>query len=128
LLEINVIAETSGTISNTASVTSLEPDINDFDNTSTVEHSQTVVHIPNLFTPNGDGINDTWQIYVLGQSQGIYSLVVVNRWGVEVYKSSNYQNDWTGDGLSEGTYFYQLRVVDENNQAEEFSGYITILR
>src|SRR5690606_7148196 len=61
--------------------------------------------IPNVFTPNGDGRNDRFEI--IG-SEGFdrIEVTVINRWGNEVYRSDNYQNDWSGQGLTEGTYYY----------------------
>jgi gliding motility-associated-like protein len=84
--------------------------------------------IPNLFTPNGDGNNDTFEIRGLDFFDE-NDLVIVNRWGNEVYKSNNYQNEWTGEGLNEGTYYYVLRVK-ENLTApwQIYKGYITLIR
>lgn len=74
------------------------------------------LQIPNLFTPNGDGINDTFEIRGLDLfAQN--DLTIVNRWGNEVFRATGYQNNWTGEGLNEGTYFYVLRVK-ENSGSE----------
>lgn len=84
--------------------------------------------IPNLYTPNGDGRNDTFEIRGLNLFQE-NELIIINRWGNEVFKAKNYKNDWTGDGLNEGTYYYLLRVR-ENSGADwrVFKGYITLIR
>ena len=63
--------------------------------------------LPNIFTPNGDTYNDNFRIRNLADGS---TLVIVNRWGQKVYESSNYQNDWNGDDLPEGIYFYNLSV------------------
>ncbi|PRY90342.1 gliding motility-associated C-terminal domain-containing protein, partial [Mongoliibacter ruber] len=128
LLNIDVLAETPGEKSNTARVTSRERDSNENDNTSTVAHTQIEFEIPNVFTPNGDGINDTWEIRGIQEFFSSNSLLIVNRWGVEVYKSDNYANDWNGGSLSAGTYYYQLKVVRLDGSEEVFKGYVTILR
>ncbi|RDC56145.1 gliding motility-associated C-terminal domain-containing protein [Pedobacter chinensis] len=88
----------------------------------------TDLFIPNLFTPNGDGSNDVFEIRGLNLFAE-NDLVIVNRWGNEVYKAVNYQNNWTGKGLNEGTYYYLLRVK-ENASApwQVFKGYITLIR
>ncbi|MBB5438855.1 putative repeat protein (TIGR01451 family)/gliding motility-associated-like protein [Pedobacter sp. AK017] len=86
------------------------------------------IRVPNLFTPNGDGINDTFEIRGLNQYQD-NELAIFNRWGNEVFKQKGYQNSWTGEGLNEGTYYYVLRVKRiGSNQYEIFKGYITLVR
>ncbi|WP_029280241.1 T9SS C-terminal target domain-containing protein, partial [Pedobacter borealis] len=84
--------------------------------------------IPNLFTPNGDGINDTFEILGIDQYP-VNEITIVNRWGNEVFRAKGYQNNWTGEGLNEGTYYYLLRVKKAgSDQYEVFKGYITLIR
>jgi gliding motility-associated-like protein len=84
--------------------------------------------IPNLFTPNGDGTNDVFEIRGIEQFAA-NDLVIVNRWGNEVFKQTNYRNTWTGQGLNEGTYYYVLRVKESlNGNWQIFKGYITLIR
>ncbi len=86
------------------------------------------IKVPNLFTPNGDGINDTFEIIGLNQYQA-NELQIVNRSGNEVFHAFGYQNNWTGEGLSENTYYYLLRVKKANSEYYEvFKGYITLVR
>ncbi|WP_316804251.1 Ig-like domain-containing protein [Pedobacter nototheniae] len=86
------------------------------------------ITIPNLFTPNGDGINDTFEIRGLNQ-YGANELTIVNRWGNEVFRQNNYQNTWTGEGLNEGTYYYLLKVTRKGStDTQVFKGYITLVR
>ncbi|NVO03219.1 MAG: gliding motility-associated C-terminal domain-containing protein [Bacteroidetes bacterium] len=80
----------------------------------------------NSFSPNGDGINDKWVI----KNMEIYpenELVILNRWGNEVFSVKDYQNDWDGSNLNEGTYFYEMKVKMCDSSVK-FTGYITILR
>jgi gliding motility-associated-like protein len=84
------------------------------------------VDVPNLFTPNGDGINDYWVIANIFTYNA--EVFVFNRWGSEVFSTTNYQNDWNGvsadgDPLSDGTYYYVVKVGDK-----VYKGAITILR
>ncbi|WP_233165875.1 gliding motility-associated C-terminal domain-containing protein [Pedobacter sp. ASV12] len=84
--------------------------------------------IPNLFTPNGDGTNDTFEIRGL-PFFGANELTIVNRWGNEVYKTQNYRNTWTGVGLNEGTYYYILKVRETAMDGwKVYKGYITLIR
>nr|WP_233166914.1 gliding motility-associated C-terminal domain-containing protein [Pedobacter sp. ASV2] len=90
--------------------------------------SGSTLFIPNLYTPNGDGNNDTFEIKGL-ELFAENDLMIVNRWGNQVYKSDNYRNDWTGDGLNEGTYYYVLRVKEASgSEWQVFKGYITLIR
>ncbi len=79
----------------------------------------------NVFTPNNDGINDFFVISNL-ELYPDNELVILNRWGNEVYSKKSYDNLWDGSNLSEGTYFYILKVkiCDEY---QTLNGYITIL-
>lgn len=77
--------------------------------------------IPNIFTPNADGYNDTFFIRNLPASD--VKLVVTNRWGNEVYKSSSYQNDWAGGDTVDGMYYYNLTVA-----GQKYTGWVEILR
>src|ERR1700740_2868976 len=73
--------------------------------------------IPNAFTPNGDGINDTWNIEALGAYANC-SVQVFNRWGLKVYFSTGYGVPWDGSfkgaSLPSGTYYY---IIDLKNGA-----------
>jgi gliding motility-associated-like protein len=70
----------------------------------------------NVFTPNGDGMNDFFTIFHLDDYPDP-SVRVYNRWGNLVYESDSYQNDWDGDDLPVGTYFY---VISPNNEKYEY--------
>jgi gliding motility-associated-like protein len=79
--------------------------------------------IPNIFSPNGDGIND---IFIIRGTEGFPNsrLEVYNRWGGLVYENDNYQSAWRGDDLAEGTYYY----VYLRNDGEKFAGYFQLVR
>lgn len=90
--------------------------------------SGSALFIPNLYTPNGDGSNDVFEIRGLDLFAE-NDLVIVNRWGNEVYKSTNYKNNWAGEGLNEGTYYYVLRIKDSaGDEWQVFKGYVTLIR
>lgn len=96
--------------------------------TVTINSNFFEIRVPNLFTPNGDGINDTFEIRGLNQYQD-NELSIFNRWGNEVFRQKGYQNTWTGEGLNEGTYYYVLRAKRiGSNQYEVFKGYVTLVR
>jgi gliding motility-associated-like protein len=74
------------------------------------------VFIPEVFTPNGDGVNDVFELGRL-PFQAVVKLQVYNRWGALVYGNDAYQNDWRGNnieggGLPAGTYPLTLQIND----------------
>ncbi len=89
----------------------------------------------NGFSPNGDGVNETFVIEGL-ENFPENNLCIFNRWGNQVLLVDDYQNDWEGtwDGkaLPDGTYFYILsyETVDENGQPtkKKVDGYVQIHR
>ena len=86
--------------------------------------------VPEGYSPNGDGINDFFEIKCTG---GVpISLEVYNRWGNIVYKSKDYKNDWSGkctegiyvgQDLPSGTYYYIV-----NYSSRSLVGYLTLNR
>ena len=76
---------------------------------------------PNLFTPNGDGKND---FLTIGTEVNNFELVIFNRWGDKVYQERSYQNDWDGDNLPAGAYYYILYSPDRS----WCKGYVNISR
>ncbi|MEQ8908384.1 MAG: gliding motility-associated C-terminal domain-containing protein [Vicingaceae bacterium] len=81
----------------------------------------------NVFTPNGDGINDFLAFTLLEVYPGS-QLQIFNRWGELIYEDDNYFNDWDGENYKEGTYYYILKVNDEIEYPEPFKGTFTIIR
>lgn len=128
-LIIRVQGKTSGTITNTASIKGTLPDPISANNTST-DTKKIIgnIKIPNVITPNGDGKNDILKI----EGIELYkenSLSIFNRWGNEVYRSiDGYNNNWSGEGLSEGTYYYILKLVSKSGVSSSITGWVTLLR
>ncbi|GAA4444957.1 hypothetical protein GCM10023188_47510 [Pontibacter saemangeumensis] len=85
------------------------------------------LNFPKAFSPNGDGNNDAWVIKNLEKFANC-DVTVFNRWGSEVFKTKNYKNDWKGNKLEQGTYFYKVRVTVCEGVVKEFTGYTTIFR
>lgn len=80
--------------------------------------------IGNVITPNGDGTNDSFQISKL-QLYPENELVIFNRFGKEVFRKTNYDNSFTGEGLPTGTYYYQLKQ-DAKNLSQK--GWLEIIK
>ncbi|MCH8516030.1 MAG: gliding motility-associated C-terminal domain-containing protein, partial [Cyclobacteriaceae bacterium] len=85
----------------------------------------TDIFIPNIFTPNNDGFNDTFFIrnIPLGEDQRV-RLEVKNRWGRTVFQSDDYRNNWDGGDNPDGVYFYNVRFPD----GERKNGWVEIWR
>ena len=91
------------------------------------------VNISEAFTPNGDGINDTWMIYNI-ENHPNNTVRVYNRWGREVFYKKRYQNDW--DGSYQGnrpvilpeaaSYYYQLDLNGDGSV--DYKGWIYITK
>ncbi len=84
------------------------------------------VHVPNTFSPNSDGINDLWILRNIEYFPD-NELVVLNRWGNEVYKKRGYKNTWDGSSLNEGTYYFKLKIRFCNSE-KTIVNYLTIVR
>jgi len=79
--------------------------------------------IPNLFTPNGDGKNETFQLVT--EVPRPLKVEVYNRWGRRVFQNSAYDNLWEGKNLEDGIYFYS---VYDSLLNKAYKGSIQILR
>ncbi|MBT9394225.1 gliding motility-associated C-terminal domain-containing protein [Hymenobacter sp. NST-14] len=88
------------------------------------------IRIPNAFTPNGDGRDDTWQIEFIEQFPD-NTVTVFNRWGNKVFSAENYSRatEWRGDINGQpapvGTYYYV--VVTKGPLGRSYSGSLTVL-
>ncbi len=86
------------------------------------------ISIPNIFSPNNDGINDTWRIPFLQAYPGAV-ISIYDRYGLRVFHSTGYSKDWDGrhknKDLPIGTYYYIIAVAPGR---KPLSGSISILR
>jgi uncharacterized repeat protein (TIGR01451 family)/gliding motility-associated-like protein len=127
-LTLKVTADKVGKIVNTATATVKEIEALITDNTSTVSNEILGLNIPNVITPNGDGKNDTFFIDGL-DAYAESNLIIFNRWNNEVYNShGNYKNNWAGQALNDGTYYYLLKIKNKAGVSQALTGHITLLR
>lgn len=86
--------------------------------------------IPNAFTPNGDGIHDTWQIKGWEQFDE-FTVEIFNRWGSIVYRSPRSYAPWNGtykgDMMPVATYYYIITMT-KNGQTESRSGSVLLTK
>ena len=91
------------------------------------------VNISQAFTPNGDGVNDTWMIYNI-ENYPNNKVSVYNRWGKLVYSKKRYMNDWDasyeGNGsriLPEAASYYYLLDLNGDGVVD-YSGWLYITK
>ena len=85
------------------------------------------IYIPSAFTPNGDGLNDTFGIK--GEGINNYHLYVYNRWGEVIFESTNPKQQWDGkfegSPAEQGTYVYQLFALGTGTKGK--TGSVTLV-
>jgi gliding motility-associated-like protein len=79
--------------------------------------------IPNIITPNGDHLNDTFEI-ISDHPEQVWSVTIYNRWGQRVFTSANYDNDWGDLDTAAGVYFY---VVTNSSIDFSYQGSLQVL-
>jgi gliding motility-associated-like protein len=92
----------------------------------------TVYGIPNVFTPNNDGLNDVFQVIINGENLEVLSIEVWSRWGQLVHRELNGNDGW--DGSQNGkpapsdVYIYKISVRQPDGKQVTISGDVTLLR
>ncbi|MCI1265217.1 MAG: gliding motility-associated C-terminal domain-containing protein [Saprospiraceae bacterium] len=86
---------------------------------------------PNLFSPNNDNVNDTWQP-IIGTSLEILMIAVYDRWGESVFSTSDRNIGWNGlchnRPCLPGVYVYMIQVKDKTGKTKTYSGDLTLIR
>ena len=89
--------------------------------------------VPSGITPNGDGVNDTWEIDMIGFYPNC-EVEIFNRWGEKLFYSRGYPDSGRWDGnykgkpLPTGTYYFVINLHDEATDLKPITGPITIMR
>lgn len=85
------------------------------------------IEIPNVFTPNGDAVNNRFIISGIKEYPNT-NVLIYDRWGKKVYENTNYSDDtaWDGDGVDTGTYFYVVIFANQNIKSR--TGTLQLLR
>ncbi len=78
--------------------------------------------IPNVITPNGDGVNDTWN--VKSKVSEWPEIKILNRWGGLVYENHQYNNNWNAENVPDGVYLYVLK----QNEECKYKGWLEVIR
>ncbi len=78
------------------------------------------LNVPTVFTPNGDTVNDTFEVQFNGES---ITIVVYNRWGEQVFSSATLTPYWNGENVSTGTYYYKVITADKT-----VTGWVSVIK
>jgi len=94
-----------------------------------------LVHVPNAFTPDGDGVNDVFQPVLNGFDVRSYRLTVWNRWGEAIFESADETQAWDGRApgtsgpVQDGVYVWQLDLAAQGIvERRKLTGHVTLMR
>lgn len=85
-----------------------------------------ILQFENVFTPNGDGVNDFFEVKNV-EKYPESELKIFNRWGIELYTFIGYKNNWDGRETPDGTYFYLLTYTFKG-ESKVYTGTVSIIR
>ena len=92
------------------------------------------LHMPNAFTPNNDGLNDSFKGKGYFEGFRDYRMNVWNRWGEKIFETTSPNLGWNGkknnDGSNSpvGVYVYTIEYVGPRGEAKEIKGHVTLIR
>lgn len=107
-------------------------DIGCTDNAIMDIYGDVLFYIPTAFTPDNDGINDAFAI--TGRQIRLFEIWIYNRWGELVYTSKDLDEVWMGDVnggthfAPNGVYHWVIKAAGFDTQAEEFRGFVHLMR
>lgn len=90
------------------------------------------IYIPNAFTPNGDGVNDTFNAFGVGYEE--FDLYIIDRWGLPIFHSTDKDQPWDGTVRGNGNpcqadvYEYIIKVTDFRGRPHKYIGHVTLVR
>ena len=90
--------------------------------------------VPNSFTPNNDGKNETFNGYGKGYKTDGFELYVFDRWGEPIFHTNDPEQGWNGrvqnkdEVCMNGTYVYMFKVVEMNSIIHKYVGTVTLIR
>ncbi|GIV28477.1 MAG: hypothetical protein KatS3mg027_2291 [Bacteroidia bacterium] len=91
------------------------------------------LYIPNVFTPDGNGLNDVFQPKGIGIDESDYKMMIFDRWGELIFQSNEFRKGWDGSvkgnegKATQDVYVYKIYVKDLKGNRHEFVGHVTCL-
>lgn len=93
-------------------------------------HGDLVLYLPNTFTPNGDGLNEVFQLSGIGFES--FELLIFDRWGTLIKTITDLNDSWNGsyrgENCQDGVYVWKLRALDFEEIPHVRTGHVTLLR
>ncbi|TAE88273.1 MAG: PKD domain-containing protein [Bacteroidetes bacterium] len=91
------------------------------------------IKIPNVFTPNDDGLNDCFQVTGVNPKCDEYYIKIFNRWGNVVYENTDGTHCWNGKSqagidIPDGVYYYIMNIKKKNGPSINDHGTVTVIR
>lgn len=91
-----------------------------------------IVYLPNTFTPNGDGLNDVFNVSTLGYCIEKFSLKIYDRWGELIFESEDILKGWDGkfkkEIVKDDVYIYLLDYTMINKKAKSKRGHVSVIK
>lgn len=84
------------------------------------------IHIPNVFTPDNNKVNDEFFIDV--KNGKTIAVVIYNRWGNVMYQINDFKDKWNGGDASDGVYFFTYEITDIQDKVHVGHGHVTLKR
>jgi len=92
--------------------------------------SEYAVYVPNAFTPNGDGVNDTFNALGVGVTD--YEMLIFNRWGQLIFTTDDLMKGWNGtyngNAAQPDVYVYKIRATDYHGNVKDYVGHVQLIR
>lgn len=91
--------------------------------------------IPNAFTLNQDGLNETFLVQGMGFDTNSFEMFIYDRWGRHIFESRNIQQGWDGstgftdpNKTQEGVYVYRINIIDNFGNKHQFTGKVLLIK
>jgi len=95
-----------------------------------IPYEPLVIHVPNVFTPDGDGVND--EFYIEVENGATIDVIIVNRWENPIMTISDFATHWdgmvNGNEASEGTYFFKYSITGLDGTTQTGQGFVELIR
>ena len=97
----------------------------------TLENCDAIIEMPNVITPNGDGINDVFEP-IKFENIASANMYIYNRWGNLLFQTNNLPVEWDGKTKNaestEGTYFWIIEYTSINDEKNNMTGNLTLIK